>query len=151
MCHIGGIPNPQATKQFFSEKSFTPKVSQVSFLNIFFKIPKGAVRTLQAASKLLLGGPKFWVLFFRGQNITTCSIFWYFAPYKIERGQNFGPSNSNLDAAWSLPPLGILRKYCEMKSVKLLAWMIFGKKSFCRPGIPLIWNITEIAFLWKCS
>ena len=27
--------NPQTTKRFFSEKSFTPKVSQVSFLNIF--------------------------------------------------------------------------------------------------------------------
>ena len=44
---------------FFLEKSFAPKASQVSFLNIFFKIPKGGVRRLQAASNLLLGESKF--------------------------------------------------------------------------------------------
>ena len=32
--------NPRTTKRFFSEKSFTPKVSQVSFLNIFLKFQK---------------------------------------------------------------------------------------------------------------
>ena len=48
--------NPQATKLFFSKKSFTPKASKVLFLNIFFKIPKGGVRRLQAASNGTIGG-----------------------------------------------------------------------------------------------
>ena len=32
--------NPRTKKNFFFEKSFTPKVSQVAFLNIFSKIQK---------------------------------------------------------------------------------------------------------------
>ena len=37
MCHIGGIPGRRI---FFFEKSLTPKVSQVAFLNIFSKFQK---------------------------------------------------------------------------------------------------------------
>ena len=37
MYHIGGIPGRRI---FFFEKSFTPKVSQVAFLNIFSKFQK---------------------------------------------------------------------------------------------------------------
>ena len=39
-CHVPYWGNPRMKKNFFFEKSFTPKVSEVSFLNIFSKFQK---------------------------------------------------------------------------------------------------------------
>ena len=86
MYHIGGIPG---RRQFFfgkisHAKSFTGRISQY-----FFKIPKGGVRRVLAASKLLGGitnfDPK---IFFGDRNVKTCSMFRYFGPPKIFSGRN---------------------------------------------------------------
>ena len=61
--------NPKTTKHFFPKNRSRQKFHRFHF-SIFFKIPKGGVRRLQAASKLLLGVRNFDPFYFFGGEIS---------------------------------------------------------------------------------
>ena len=56
MFDIGGIP---LKKNFFSENSLTPKVSQVSFLNIFSKFQKKLLEHVEPPLSYLFWSENF--------------------------------------------------------------------------------------------
>ena len=76
-------------EDYFSEAYFTSKVSLVSFLNTFFKIPKGGLKRVRAASNYYWGIKILTHSIFWGQNIKHAACLFFLRPFLFMEHHRF--------------------------------------------------------------
>ena len=145
MYYIGGIPGRRI---FFFEKSFTPKVSQVAFLNIFPKFQKELLEKIQPHLSYLLESLISTRKYFSRTEISNHAACFdilvrekYFWVEICDFNKQLRCSQISSNTSFQIFEKILRNATCEA----------FGMSGFCEkkshPGIPPIWYITEKLFL----